>query len=278
MNHCAWQCSYCPELLRTGSIPLPVLAHCADFVDQLAAQAHSVGLKPRIKFTGGEPTQWLSLADLLAHAHSRGVSMALRTNANVADDLWQSLCPYLHDVELCFHPEHAQSSVYMLNLAKALDHGIAVRCVFNMLPTRFDTTDQLLARIQHKYPSVSVERRMLFQDPAVNHVPMQYTQPQQLKLIRQSGDIRITQGSMVSHTDYPTMIADGTNCFEGYQCHSGLQQLIVDAWGRVARGHCRQGGHFGSIGSAIKWPTEWITCRRPSCDNAFDLMATKISG
>ena len=82
---------------------------------------------------------------------------------------------------------------------------------------------------------------------------------------------------MVSYTDYPTMIADKANRFEGFQCSSGQEQLIVDAWGRVARGHCRQGGHLGSIGGSIKWPTEFITCRKPSCDNAFDILATKIS-
>jgi hypothetical protein len=119
---------------------------------------------------------------------------------------------------------------------------------------------------------------MLFQDPAVNHKPMQYTETQQVKLVRQSGDIKITQGSMISYTDYPTMIADGANRFEGYQCGSGQEQIIVDAWGRVARGHCRQGGSMGTIGGSIKWPTEPVTCRKPSCDNAFDILATKISG
>jgi hypothetical protein len=146
-----------------------------------------------------------------------------------------------------------------------------------MLPTRFEETEQLLAKIRDKYPQVSLERRMLFEDPAVNHQPMQYTETQQVKLVRQSGDIKITQGSMVSYTDYPTMIADKANRFEGYQCSVGMEQIIVDAWGRVARGHCRQGGHIGSIGGEIKWPTALVVCRRPSCDNAFDILATKTN-
>ena len=276
-NHCAWKCSYCPELLRTGSIDLPSLIGCQQFVDELVGRAQSLGLRPRIKFTGGEPTEWTSLDDLLRYTHGQGVVIGLRTNANFDSDLRQHICPSLTDLELNYHPEHAQASVYMLNLSRALEHGINVRCVFNMLPTRFEETEELLARIRLKYPSVSVERRMLFQDPAVNHEPMQYTESQQVKLVRQSGDIRITQGSMVSYTDYPTMIADKANRFEGFQCGSGQEQLIVDAWGRVARGHCRQGGHLGSIGGSIKWPTEFITCRKPSCDNAFDILATKIS-
>jgi hypothetical protein len=165
----------------------------------------------------------------------------------------------------------------MLNLSRALEYGINAHCVSNMLPTRFEETEQLLAKIRDKHPQASIERRMLFEDPAINHEPMQYTEPQQAMLVRQSGDIRITHGSMVSYTDYPTMIADKANRFEGFECHAGQEQLIVDAWGRVARGHCRQGGHLGSIGGIINWPTTSVVCRRPSCDNAFDILATKIS-
>ena len=277
MNHCSWQCSYCPEILRTGSIPMPSLTDCRAFVQELVGHAQSLGLRPRIKFTGGEPTEWTSLDDLLGHAHSQGVIVGLRTNANVSSDRWQQICPSLTDLELNYHPEHTQDSVYMLNLSRALEHEINVRCVFNMLPTRFEETEQLLNKIQNKYPQVNIERRMLFEDPAINHVPMQYTEPQQAKLIRQSGDIRITEGSIVSYTDYPTMIADKANCFEGFECNSGQEQIIVDAWGRVARGHCRQGGHLGSIGGIINWPTTSVICRRPSCDNAFDILATKTN-
>ena len=276
-NHCSWQCTYCPELLRTGSVPMPSLTDCCAFVQELVGRAQSKGLQPRITFTGGEPTEWSSLEDLVKYSHDQGVVIGLRTNANVDHQRWQSLCTGITYIELGYHPEHTQSSVYMLNLNRALEYGINVRCVFNMLPTRFEETEHLLIKIRDKYPLVSIQRRMLFTDSAVNHVPMQYTEPQQAKLIRQNGDIRITQGSMVSYTDYPTMILDKANRFEGYQCSSGQEQIIVDAWGRVARGHCRQGGHLGSIGGSINWPTTSLVCRKPSCDNAFDILATKIS-
>jgi hypothetical protein len=211
------------------------------------------------------------------YSHDQGVVIGLRTNANVDHQRWQALCTGLTYIELGYHPEHTQASVYMLNLNRALEYGINVRCVFNMLPPRFEETEHLLIKIRDKYPLVSIQRRMLFTDPVVNHVPMQYTEPQQAKLIKQNGDIRITQGSMVSYTDYPTMILDKANRFEGYQCSSGQEQIIVDAWGRVARGHCRQGGSIGTIGGPIIWPTEALACRKPSCDNAFDILATKIS-
>ena len=126
---------------------MPSLTDCQRFVDELVARAQSLGVRPRIKFTGGEPTEWTSLDDLVSYAHGQEVAIGLRTNANVAHDRWQGLCPSLTDLELNYHPEHAQASVYMLNLARALEHAINVRCVFNMLPTRFEETEELLAKI-----------------------------------------------------------------------------------------------------------------------------------
>ena len=277
LNHCSWHCSYCPDLLRSGSIPKPSLTQAQQFVTELVAYAAAQGLRPKIKFTGGEPLEWASLEDLLAHAHAQGVSLGLRTNANAAQDRWLAVSSSLTDLEMNYHPEHTQTSVYLLNLDRAVTQGIHVRCVFNMLPHRFEETEQVLDKIRNKYPQVGIERRMLFQDPAVNHQPMQYTETQQVKLVRQSGDIRVTQGSMISYTDYPTMISDSANRFEGMRCSIGQEQMIVDAWGRVRRGHCGQGGSMGSIGGTIAWPTEPIVCRRPTCDNAFDILATKVS-
>lgn len=276
-NHCEWQCSYCPQLLRTGSIPWLRLTDSQHFVDQLVLRAQALGLRTRIKFTGGEPLAWSSLEDLVAYAHQQGVSVGVRTNANTDGTRWLALCQSLTDLEMSYHPEHTQTSVYLLNLDRALSQGISVRCVFNMLPHRFEETEATLEKIRAKYPQASIERRMLFTDPAVNHKPMQYTESQQVKLVRQSGDIKITQGSMISYTDYPTMIADASNRFQDSACSIGLEQVIVDAWGRVRRGHCGQGGSMGTIGGDIIWPTQPVVCRKPSCDNAFDILAQKIS-
>lgn len=276
LNHCSWHCTYCPDLLRSGSIPKPNLRDCQHFVTELATHADRLNLKARIKFTGGEPTEWASLDDLLAHCQRQGVETALRTNANVEQDRWQQLIMPLRDLEMTFHPEHTQSSVYMLNLSRAVAQGINVRAVFNMLPQRFDELESVREKIQAKYPSVSIDRRMLFEDPVVNHRPMQYTEPQQVLLVRQHGDLRITEGNQTSYSDYPTMVSEQTNRFQDWQCSIGLEQIIVDAWGRARRGHCGQGGSIGTVGGPIIWPTESLVCRRPSCDNAFDILATKI--
>jgi organic radical activating enzyme len=276
-NHCSWHCTYCPDILKSGSITQVSLKDSQQFLSELAAYAASLGLKPRIKFTGGEPTEWAPLVDLLATADREGCYLSLRSNASCDRTRWQAVIEHLDDVEMNFHPEHTQTSVFMLNLDRSVSAGLNVRAVFNMLPQRFEEIKEVIDRVTDKYPQVSIERRMLFEDPGRNQQPKAYSEPQKAVLIRQSGDIRITTDGITSYTDYPTMISDGSNKFEGFNCRAGLEQLIIDAWGRVRRGHCGQGGSMGTIGGSIMWPTQELVCRRPSCDNAFDILSTKIS-
>lgn len=271
-NHCSWHCSYCPDILKSGSLPWPRYIDCCVFIDQIRARSNQI----KIKFTGGEPTEWSSFEDLLSYAGQQGIELSLRTNANLDSVRWARIVDLLDSVEMNFHPEHAQISVYLLNLDRSVAANLDVRCVFNMLPARFEETESLITKIKQKYPQVLIERRMLFEDPAVNTQPMNYSEPQQQQIIRQFGDIKVTDNDRVFYTDYPTMVAEGTNMFKGFSCSAGIEQIVVDAWGRVLRGHCRQGSSLGSLGGELRWPNEAVICNRPDCSNAFDILATKI--
>ena len=99
-NHCTWRCSYCPDILRNGTIAQPYLKDCEHFLEELASHARTLGLRPQIKFTGGEPTEWHGLKDLLARAHGLDMSLGLRTNASTQHELWSQLCVYLDRVEI----------------------------------------------------------------------------------------------------------------------------------------------------------------------------------
>lgn len=236
----------------------------------MGAWAQGRGLQPNISFTGGEVTEWPQLAELLSQARARDQLTRIRTNGHAAHDLWNRVIEHCNSVEMVYHPEHAQPSVFMLNLTRALAQGVEVNCVFNMLPARFDETDRLARQIQERW-GVRVERRMLFEDPAINRRPVEYTPEQTVKLVRQWGDLQLNG----EYTDYQTLSMEGRNSFTNWECAVGMEQCIVDAWGRVARSHCRQGGHLGSIGGSIRWPTEPLVCRHDLCRNAFDILASK---
>jgi hypothetical protein len=145
-----------------------------------------------------------------------------------------------------------------------------------MLRNSWDQSEALCDKIKTKWPNIRVNKRMLFEDPVFNTRPQEYTLLQITKLKRQHGDIKISQGDEVEYTDYQTMVLEGTNKFKGYDCWAGLEQIVVDAWGRVYRGHCRQGGFMGNIKDKnVVWPLTPKICTLDSCKNSFDILTTK---
>ena len=276
MNHCNWQCSYCHEILKNGSIDQVELAHALDFVDQLAAWARPQGLVPEWDITGGEVTLWPGLSELLARIQSWDHTVRIRTNASCSVDQFKELITHVNDIELGYHPEHTQTAHFWLCVAAAAAQpGLGVSVVINMLPHRFEETEQLYARIVARWPQLRVQRRMLFDDPAVNTKPKEYTTEQTVKLVRQTGDLKLTLNDREEFTDYQTLVLEGKNQFLGWDCYIGLEQIIVDAYGRVTRGHCRMGGTVGQLGTAINFDLTPVVCARASCNNAFDILATK---
>jgi hypothetical protein len=117
---------------------------------------------------------------------------------------------------------------------------------------------------------------MLFEDPVFNTTPKDYTEEQTIQLKRQHGDIMITVADDVEYTDYQTLVLEDRNIFTGYKCQAGLEQIVVDAWGRVYKGHCRQNGFMGNIKDKnIVWPKQAAVCTLDYCRNSFDILATK---
>lgn len=276
MNHCSWACAYCNDIIRKGNIDLPYLNDCKQFLDQISLFCSAQRTQPKIEFTGGEVTEWTDFLELVTYAHSQGCHTQFRTNANVDITVWQKYLAVTNDLQIEYHPEHSSTSHLLLCIDRAVAAGINVNVNINMMKDSWKESETLYDKIKTKWPCLRVNKRMLFQDPVFNTQPLEYTALQTIKLKRQHGDIKITQGDDVEYTDYQTMVLEGTNSFRGYECWAGLEQIIIDAWGRVYRGHCRQGGFMGNIKDKnVVWPTAPRVCALDSCKNSFDILTTK---
>jgi len=276
MNHCSWACSYCHEIIRKGNIDLPYLNDCKKFVTDAVFFAASQNKTSRIEFTGGEVTEWTDFLELLTHAHLQGCETQFRTNANLGLDRWQAYLAVADSILIEYHPEYTSTAHFLLIVNAAVDAGVDVSINLNMLKDSWPESQSLFDRIASKWPHIRLNKRMLFSDPVFNTSPQKYTQEQTMQLKRQHGDIKILSGDHVEYTDYQTLVLEGRNKFKGYDCWAGVEQVIVDAWGRVYKGHCRQGGFMGNIKDKnIVWPSEPSACTLDICRNSFDILATK---
>ena len=276
MNHCSWACSYCNETIRKGNIDLPYLLDCKRFIDDIVIFATAQNKTASIDFTGGEVTEWSDFGELLAYAHAQGCETQFRTNANLGLTEWKKLLSSSNRVLVEYHPEHTSTAHFLMAVSAAYDAGVSVIINLNMLKDSWAASEELYNKIEIKWPTIRINKRMLFEDPVFNTRPKDYTKEQTLQLKRQHGDIMITIADDVEYTDYQTLVLEGKNVFTGYECRAGLEQIVVDAWGRVYKGHCRQNGFMGNIKDKnIVWPKQASVCTLDHCRNSFDILATK---
>lgn len=276
MNHCNYNCSYCPDIIKSGSIDLPNIEHCLNFVDQVNNFAKTLGKTCSYYFTGGEVTQWPWLVDLIRHIKTKNSNVCIRTNASMPIAEWQRLLDTVDSINLEVHSEHTPISHFMLCLHAAKKKNVNVSITMSMLPDRWQELEDTITKIKKMWPDQHVHRKMLFEDPAINKQPMEYKLEHTVKLKRQHGDLIYgNEQDETEFTDFQTLMLEGKNTFSGQPCMAGVEQLIIDAWGRIKRGHCGQGGLIGKLGIEFTGVQSHITCKAEACRNGFDIHATK---
>ena len=276
MNHCNYNCSYCPDILKNGSIDLPNIIDCKAAVDQINSFAVTQGKRCYYYFTGGEVTQWPWLIDLTEHIKLKNNYVRMRTNASMPITEWQRLILSVDSINIEVHSEHTPISHFMLCLHSAKKKNVDVSITVSMLPDRWQELEGVISKIQKIWPDQQVHRKMLFEDPAINKQPMEYQPEQKVKLKRQHGDlIFVNEQGEEEFTDYQTLLFEGKNKFQNQSCQAGIEQLIIDAWGRIKRGHCGQGGLVGKLGREFTGVQSPVICKADACRNGFDITATK---
>ena len=254
---------------------MPNIEHCLNFVDQVNNFAKTLGKTCSYYFTGGEVTQWPWLVDLIRHIKTKNSNVCIRTNASMPIAEWQRLLDTVDSINLEVHSEHTPISHFMLCLHAAKKKNVNVSITISMLPDRWQELEDTITKIQKIWPDQHVHRKMLFEDPAINKQPMEYKLEHTVKLKRQHGDLIYIKDGETEFTDFQTLMLDGKNTFPGQQCMAGVEQLIIDAWGRIKRGHCGQGGLIGKLGIEFTGVQSHIICKAEACRNGFDIHATK---
>ncbi len=276
MNHNSHRASYQHELLHCGNIELPYLKDCQRFIDQVTLFAARQNKKVSIGFTGGEVTEWSDFDALLSYARNQHCMIRFTTNATAESSRLEHMLSLTDSVIIEVHPEFTSIGKILLLLAKINQWPIHVSVNINMMREHWDSMVELHDKILSRNPNVTVIKKMLFDDPIFNTTPQDYDQEQITMLKAQWGDIKIENQGLVEYTDFQTMILENKNKFQGFQCNAGIEQIVVDAWGAVHRGHCRKNGFMGYLKDPeLYWYDQPMTCKLPACVNHFDLQATK---
>lgn len=291
-NVCNYRCSYCPESLHDGTRPWMSAGAVERTARGIVAHAAASGRRAHFQLTGGEPTLFPSLQDLLVALREAGASASLISNGSRPVSWWDVTVRSLESVTLSHHIEHADFERFVA-VAEHVSAAVRTHVNVTMLPERFDECFRRAERLREACPRASLWLKPL--RPSFGAALAPYSPAQRELLARASelfpepvgappngvrGDMRVIyddgSSAMASPND---LLLGGANRFRGWLCRAGVELLAIDSRGQIFRGRCQQGGRIGNVGvEPLVLPTEPVICEADVCQCYSDLMTSRSKG
>jgi len=286
-NTCNQACSYCPSALHDGSVGWPDLETAISFSDKVISHHEALGRQVHFHLTGGEPTMYKGLIELLRFVKLRAATTGVLSNGSRSVRWWEEVSPLLDAVVLTYHVEFAKLD-HFVEVARMLAGSIKTHINVTMLPARFDECREHAESIASKCDGATMTLKPLLKDFRDEMYPYTVEQKRVLREgcapARPAFGERGVRGKMrCVHADGTTttrtaadFVIAGDNRWRKWMCNAGIESIAVNFRGEVYRAVCKQGGMLGRIQDAtLSLPSAAIQCRKTSCSCLSDIMITK---
>lgn len=266
-NTCNFNCEYCPDILKSGSISLPDTNKFADAFKLVFEKFDHL----EIQISGGEPTIFpgivAALEKITPHPNKK---IRIESNGSQSLSWWETNKLFFQSVDLSYH-QGPMSLEHIISVAKILQSaGAAVNIRVPTTDVNWENSIKALNTV--KANDIEASLQLLYTNfTKGNNQYYPYTDRQMHWYYDSKG---------INNTDVPQTVEfrrqNNLNNYLGHLCWAGIDQLVIDKFGYVFRGWCEQGGYLGCIfEDDVQWPEKPIVCRRNQCSNGFDLLAKK---
>ena len=283
---CNYNCSYCWPYARSDQIDHQPIAVYKATVDEIKRQAQANGFNQfHWSFSGGEPTAYKQLNDLVKHLQddmaSTYQSIHMTTNLSPGSKWWNTWCKNTEmlqrrSITASFHDEFAKEQEFgdkCLQLQYELVH-VTINQV--MVPEKFYELYQRLERFHKRGIHVTLKPQS---DPIASGIVDGYTE--EMMHLMQTGFPQKVDGDEVyqivlyDHAGQEYLFdqaerfnAFGFNKFQGWGCNSGYQSVIIRG-NEVKRSYSCHDIPLGTLEcfELFKEPNRCIT---PSCVSSAD--------
>ena len=283
---CNYACSYCPEGLHNGKWKWPAIDVALDFCERVIAHYGALGRRTTFKLTGGEPTLYKHLIELLSRIKTLGGRTGVNSNGGRELEWWERAAPHLDFAVLTHHVEFTDTEHFVMVARHLLEHGIDVHVNVTMLPQRFDECVNNVRTVMSKCDGLTMALKPLLIDFGERLYP--YDDEQRLLMQRfsldptdePSGGIRCLYEDGTSAVFEPQdLLLRDENHWRSWNCNAGLESLAVHADGQVFRAVCKEQGPIGSLRSAqLCLPTSPKRCGKGTCSCLADIKISKWRG
>ena len=284
---CNYNCSYCWPYARSDRIDHQSLETYTSTIDEIKRQAKLNGFDQfHWSFSGGEPTAYKHLNDLVKHLQQDTVSpyqsIHMTTNLSPGSKWWSTWCSNTdmlqrRSITASFHAEFAKEQEFgdkCLQLMYELVH-VTVNQV--MVPEQFWELYDRCERFHQRGINVTLKPQS---DPTASHIVSGYTD--EMIQAMQTGFAQKAQGEEIyqialyeqDSTEHLFDQAErfnsfGFNKFQGWSCNSGYQSVIIRG-NEVKRSYSCHDRVLGNLQEGFTLFNEPTKCITSSCVSSAD--------
>lgn len=283
---CNYSCSYCWPYARSDKLDYQTLEIYKNTVDEIKRQARQNGFTEfHWSFSGGEPTAYKNLLDLIKHLdeqESSYQSVHMTTNLSPGSKWWKSWCDATsllqrRSITASYHEEFAKEQEFgdkCLQLMYELVH-VTVNQV--MVPERFFELYARCERLHKRGINVTLKPQS---DPTASFVVDGYTEEMidimQTGFPQQAEGQELYQISLYDQEGKEYLFdqaerfnAYGFNKFKDWNCNSGYQSVIIRS-NEVKRSYSCHDRPLGTLTEGFKLFDSPVTCTTNSCVSSAD--------
>ena len=284
---CNYNCSYCWPYARSDRIDHQSLEIYTSTIDEIKRQAKQNGFdRFHWSFSGGEPTAYKQLNDLVKHlqqdTESPYQSIHMTTNLSPGSKWWNTWCRNTEmlqrrSITASFHAEFAKEQEFgdkCLQLMYELVH-VTVNQV--MIPEQFWELYDRCERFHQRGINVTLKPQS---DPTASHIVSGYTD--EMIEAMQTGFAQKAQGEEIYQialyeqdgTEHLFDQAErfnsfGFNKFQGWSCNSGYQSVIIRG-NEIKRSYSCHDKALGTLEDGFTLFNEPTKCITSSCVSSAD--------
>ena len=282
---CNYNCSYCWPYARSDKIDYQDHSLYINSINKIKQQARANGFNAfHWSFSGGEPTAYKQLNDLVKHldeTESSYQSIHMTTNLSPGSKWWKTWCANTdllqrRSITASFHDEFAREQEFgdkCLQLQYELVH-VTINQV--MVPEKFDELYERCQRFSDKGINVTLKPQS---NETASEIVKGYSDAQ-IELMKtgfpqkikddEVYQVRLTDGLQNYFLDQAERFnAFNFNKFFGWHCNAGYQSLIIRG-NEVKRGYSCHDTPLGTLSDGFEIFKTPVKCVTPSCVSSAD--------
>lgn len=284
---CNYKCSYCWPYARTDTPDHQEFETYTHTIDEIKRQARQNGFTEfHWSFSGGEPTAYKRLIDLVKHldkdVESPYQSIHMTTNLSPGGKWWKSwsdatMSLQRRSITASYHAEFAREQEFGDKCLQLMYENVYVTVNQVMVPDIFYELYERCQRLSERGINVTLKPQS---DPTASFVVNGYTD-EMIDLMQRGFPQKVNgedlyqialydrEGQEYLFDQAERFNAYGFNRFQGWQCNSGYQSAIIRGT-EVKRSYSCKDMPLGNILTGFDLFNEPKRCITPSCVSSAD--------